>query len=317
MTAFSFTKAVKQQERLRLALDGPAGGGKTWTGLLVATYLAAKDGGRIAVIDSERGSAKKYASDFDFDHLSLPDNSPHTYIGAIRAAGEAGYTVVMVDSLSHAWEGTLELKDEVTARSRSKDSFSAWREVTPVHNDLVDVMLRLPAHVIVTMRTKTEYLVDPENPDRNKRIQRVGLKPVQRDGVEYEFDVVGDLDIENTLVVTKTRCRALTGAVIRKPDEQFAKVLHDWLNDGEPLADPAEVDALRERLNQLDGPTRSTFRAQFGDPRSLSVSALKDADAWVSEREQPFEGSAPCEFCGSSPCECAPDGATDEEPPAA
>lgn len=287
---FVFQKAVKSQERLRLALDGPAGGGKTWTSLTVATYLVDKDGGRIAVIDSERGSARKYASDFDFDHLALPDNSPHTYIGAIRAAEDAGYTVVIIDSLSHAWEGTLDLKDQVTARSKSKDSFGAWREVTPVHNELVDTMLRLPAHLIVTMRTKTEYLVDPTNEDKSKRVQRVGLKPVQRDGVEYEFDVVGDLDIENTLVISKTRCSAVSGLVLRKPDDHFAKVLHDWLNDGEPLAPRDEIEAIRARVGaipdrEVRDECKRAYKAKFGPVETLTLSNLEDAKKLVASFE--------------------------------
>ena len=94
MSQFSFVKAVKRKEKLRMAIDGPSGAGKTWTSLTLGQVLAADAGGRIAVIDSERGSARKYASDFDFDHLELPDSSPHTYIDAVRAAGEAGYAVV-------------------------------------------------------------------------------------------------------------------------------------------------------------------------------------------------------------------------------
>ena len=294
MTDFVFRKATKDQEKLRLALDGPPGGGKTWTALLVGTYLAEREGGRIAVIDSERSSAKKYARDFDFDHLTLPDNDPRTYASAVRSAIEAGYAVIIIDSLSHAWEGTLDMKDRVTRQQQGNDSFGAWRTVTPVHNELVDVILRAPAHVIATMRTKVEYLVDPTNPDKSKRVQKVGLKPVQREGVDYEFDVVGELDQENSLVITKTRCSALNGAVLHRPDVAFAKTLYEWLTDGEPVVDRATADRLAARMNALDEDPRrackTAFAAAFGRPEQVLVRLLADAEALVERYEN---GEAP------------------------
>lgn len=292
MSGFTFQKAVKNQEKLRLALDGPSGSGKTWTSLTIGEVLAAEAGGRIAVIDSERGSARKYASDFDFDHLELPDSNPHTYIAALRAAVEARYSVIIVDSLSHAWEGTLELKDDAAKRSRSNNSFDAWREVTPVHNELVDVMLRAQAHVIVTMRTKTAYVIE-EYEDANGRTKtkpvKIGLKPIQREGVEYEFDVVGDLDQENTLVISKTRCSALSGEVIRKPGIDLAKQLMAWLDDGEPAAERAIIDDLTARMGALGdearGACKREYLATFGRPEQLRESQVLDAMDLVARWE--------------------------------
>lgn len=285
MSAFTFTKAVKQQEKLRLALDGPAGSGKTWTALIIATDLAAREGGRVAVIDSERSSAKKYASDFDFDHLTLPDWSPHTYMGAVRSAVAAGYSVIIIDSFSHAWEGVLELKDNATARSRSKNSYTeGWREATPVHNELVDTVLRADAHIIATLRTKTEYVIE-----EGGGVKKIGTKPIQRDGVDFEFDVVGDMTAENSMVISKTRCSALAGQVIRKPDARIAEQLWNWLTDGTPpipKADPAIVEQLRSRLNALTGKERADFKARFGLPADLRVDQLEDAMQVVAEMER-------------------------------
>jgi len=281
MSQFTFTKAVKRKEKLRMALDGPPGSGKTWTSLTLAQVLAADVDGRIAVIDSERGSARKYASDFDFDHLELPDNSPHTYIGAIRAADEAGYAAIIIDSLSHAWEGTLELKDNVTKRQRG-DSFGAWREVTPVHNELVDTMLRVRAHLIVTMRTKMAHEIETDERTGKNKVVKLGLKPIQRDGVEYELDVVGDLDDENTLTISKSRCSALAGAVIRRPDEHLAKTLLGWLDDGEdaPPPPPPTVDSTSAKRRVLDacGGDRDRARAAwpFGDAPRVDAGELAD-----------------------------------------
>jgi energy-coupling factor transporter ATP-binding protein EcfA2 len=279
-TPLTFTRAIKSAEKLRLALDGPTGSGKTWTALIIATWLAEKAGGRVALIDSERSSALKYAKHFDFDHLPLPDFSPHTYMAAVRAAEAGGYAVIVVDSFTHAWEGVLELKDNVTARSRSKNSYTeGWREATPVHNQLVDAVLRANAHVICTLRTKTEYVINDD-----KSISKVGLKPIQRDGVEYEFDVVADMDQQNTLLVSKTRCPELHEAVIRKPDERFAQTLWDWLNDGEPAIPAPEAMRLTAAINAGGQAARAQWLTQFGGvkPAMLPVSRLAEADAFVA-----------------------------------
>lgn len=241
----AFKKASKTQSKLRLALIGPSGAGKTYSALAIATHL----GGRVAVIDTERGSASKYADIFDFDVMELDNFSPRNYIAAIHEAEQCGYSVLIIDSLSHAWSGkggALEMVDRASARS-SGNKFSGWREVTPLHNELVDTMLRASLHLIVTMRAKTEYVIDED--DRGKKVPRkVGLAPVQRDGLEYEFDVVGTMDRDNNLVVDKTRCPALNGAVIYQPGEEMAKVLLNWLSDGAP---PMPDMKLLERYKQL------------------------------------------------------------------
>lgn len=230
-----FVPATKKQARLRMALIGPSGSGKTYTALTLASVF-----GKVAVIDTERGSASKYADKFTFDVLELTNYDPREYVKAIGEAARAGYDVLVIDSLSHAWNavgGVLEMVDKVAARSQSKNNFTAWRDVTPLHNALVEAMLTAPLHIIVTMRTKTEYVL--EQVERKGRIvtepRKVGLAPIQRDGIEYEFDVVGDMDLENNLVVSKTRCSTLTGGVFNRPGEDLAGVLRAWLTDGEPL----------------------------------------------------------------------------------
>lgn len=298
--AFNFTKAVKAQEKLRMALDGPPGGGKTYTALVVASYLAEKEGGRIALIDSERSSALKYANLFDFDHLTLPDFDPNTYTAAIKSAVDAGYAVIVIDSLSHAWEGTLDLKDKVTKRSKSHDSFGAWREVTPVHNELVDVMLRAPAHIIATMRTKMEYLVERNESTGKSKVSKIGLKPQQREGVDYEFDVVGDMDEENTLTVTKSRCFDLAGAVVRKPGTELAEALWAWLNDGEPVVNAEQAEKLRACIGGIADPeqrgmAKRTFKASYGAPDGVRQVQFDDALAFALELAGAEVGAAPAE----------------------
>ena len=225
-----FTKATKEQAKLRMALIGSSGSGKTYTSLLLSKEL----GKRVALIDTERGSASKYADEFSFDTLQLKHFSAQEYIDAINAAVKSGYDVLVIDSLSHAWAGiggVLEFVDDENARQKSGNSFAAWRKATPLHNKLVDAIIQSDLHIIVTMRAKTEYVLEKD--ERGKNIPRkVGLAPIQRDGLEYEFDIVGDMDADNTLVVSKTRCKALAGAVIRKPDAELGKTIATWLSSG-------------------------------------------------------------------------------------
>ena len=225
-----FQKATRKQAKLHLALIGPAGSGKTYTSLRVASEL----GGKVALIDTERSSACNYANLFDFDVCELDNYHPRNYIEAIGAAGRAGYDVLIIDSLSHAWSGkggALELVDKAARRSKSGNSFAAWREVTPLHNQLVEALLAAPCHVIVTMRAKMAYVQEKDNKGR-VQIRKVGLQPLQRDGLEYEFDIVGDMDTDNNLVITKTRCPELRGAVISQPGRDFAEALRGWLERG-------------------------------------------------------------------------------------
>jgi KaiC/GvpD/RAD55 family RecA-like ATPase len=226
-----FQKATKQSARLRMSLIGVAGSGKTYTALNIARHL----GNRVAVIDTERGSASKYSDMFDFDVLELESFSPNMYVDAIQAAEEAGYDVLIIDSLSHAWTGkggALDMVDKTAKRSQSGNTFGAWRDVTPLHNTMVDAIINARMHIITTMRAKTEYVQEKNEKTGRVTVRKVGLAPVQRDGLEYEFDVVADLDQDNNLIVGKTRCPAVAGAVIPKAGKEIALKLKAWLSEG-------------------------------------------------------------------------------------
>jgi len=232
-----FQKATKERSKLRMAIDGPSGSGKTFTALIFATALA--DGGRVAVIDTERGSASKYADMFDFDVLELSEYAPEQYIAGITAAEKAGYDVIVLDSLSHAWEGkggVLEMHDNETRRSRSGNSWTAWRDVTPKHRSLVDAMLQSTCHIIATMRTKTAHIQTTDSKGKTV-IQKVGMAPIQRAGMEYEFDIVADIDLTHTMVVGKSRCFSVTDDVVVKPNEEWFGKVKAWLTTG---AEPQE-----------------------------------------------------------------------------
>lgn len=230
-----FKPAVKREAKLRLAIAGPSGSGKTYTALTLATAL-----GKTAVIDTEHGSASKYADRFQFDVLNLAAPfHPRRFAEAIKAAEAAGYEVVVIDSLSHAWNGpggVLEIVD-MASRKFKGNSYAGWQEGTPAHNSLIEAIVGSRLHVVGTMRSKQDYILVERNGRQTP--QKVGMAPVQRDGMEYEFDVYLEMDMENNAIVQKTRCSALAGQVIAKPGKPLADTLQEWLK-GEAAPEPAE-----------------------------------------------------------------------------
>jgi hypothetical protein len=236
-----FRSASRSQSKLRMAIDGPAGSGKTYTALRFAHALA--NGGRIAVIDTERGSASKYVGDspdgvaWQFDVAELTTFSPEQYTRLVEFAGKSGYTVLVIDSLSHAWEGVggaLEIKQKVG------ESWSAWRHVTPIHNRMIDAILQSPMHIITTMRSRMEYVQETDQYGKTT-IRRVGLAPVQRPGVEYEWDIVCDIDYAHIMRVSKSRCVAVADLTVEKPGPAFIQPVIEWLNSGVATKAPEQA----------------------------------------------------------------------------
>jgi hypothetical protein len=266
-----FKPAVKEESKAKVVLLGPPGSGKTYTALRLATGM----GVPIAVIDTEHGSASKYADEFKFDVQELVSFSPRTYIDTINEAVKAGYGTLIIDSLSHAWAGkggALEMVDTIGSQKRG-GSFSAWADVTPIQNQLMDLILAAPIHVFATLRTKIEYAI--EQVDRNGKARteviKLGLKPIQRDDVEYLFDVVLQLDVVNNAVVTKSRCKALRDQRYYQPGEEISQALLEWLS-GAPPRD-RERDTIVDALNSLI----ETLKTQ-GTEVSLDQGWLDTAD---------------------------------------
>lgn len=277
---FEIKKATRSELKARVALIGVSGSGKTYDALIIAAGLARRpDGsrGRVLVIDTENRSASKYAEDpalgVDFDVIELDTFAPDTYVEAIRACEEAGAASIVIDSLSHAWmgkDGALEMKDKATAASRSGNSFDAWRTVTPKHNALVDALLRCKAHLVVTMRAKTEYLVEEVNGRKTPR--KVGLAPVQRDGMEYEFDVVAEVNSDHQVIITKSRCSALAevGVYDKADVRRMTVTLRSWLSGPGASAAPAEPSP---RFAIDAGPAPLSLPADNGPPPSQASRA--------------------------------------------
>lgn len=239
-----FQKASKTQSRLRLALCGPSGSGKTFSALNIAKHL----GKTIAVIDTEHGSASKYADRFDFDVCELTDHHPAKYIEAIKAAGQAEYEVVILDSLSHAWYEELRLAGK---------GFDGWKDVRPLERALIDSMLSSPSHIIATMRTKTEWVMQEYVNKKGKTCvapKKVGTAPIQSSGIEYEFDLSGELNLEHVLTISKSRCPELSNQEFLNPGQPLAEVLNAWLTDGAPMPESGQQKCDRVKVaRQLAG----------------------------------------------------------------
>lgn len=268
---FVFRPATKDKAKARIALQGVSGSGKTWTGLSIAAGLA--EGQRFAVVDTERGAASLYVgiNGIAFDVLQMSKYDPRDLVKALAAAAQAGYGTVFVDSLSHFWKGTDGTLDQVE-KAKSKyggNSFAGWKDGTPMQNEMIDALLTFPGHVVVTMRSHTEWVL--QDGPRGKEPVAMGMRAEQRKGVEYEFGVVAAMDISNTLTVLKSRCPSLHKRVIREPNgaTDIAKPLLDWLNDGATAVDPSEyVDRA-----QAAGATYEGLLALYGEVESRGLLA--------------------------------------------
>lgn len=239
MAALTFKKATKEQARLRLALFGPSGSGKTFTALRLATGM----GGSIAVVDTERGSASKYADRFAFDVLELPTFDIDTYCEAIKAA--AGYNVLIIDSLTHGWHQLLDQVDKLARAKYQGNTWAAWSEGTPLQRQLVDALLGFDGHIIATMRTKTEWTISKDNRGRDKPT-RVGLAPEQGKGIEYEFDLLIEISPEHIGHIIKDRTGKYQDKIIEMPGEDFGAEVAEWLKDGVPPREPVTTPQPKE-----------------------------------------------------------------------
>jgi AAA domain len=300
-------KATRQARRVRMALSGPPGSGKTYTAL----RLGARLGTSIGVIDTEAGSATDYADVlFDGERIEFvtvdlsrePGRfSVDNYIAAMKAMADAGVDVLIVDSLSHAWAGAggiLELVDRLGS-SKAGGKFAAWADATPTHQRLVDALLNYPGHVVVTMRTKVEWVLE-ENQRGKQAPRKVGLAPIQRDGIEYEFAIVGELAQDHTLSVTKSRLGDFlpVGSMWPEPGADLAERIHAWL--------VSRIPTVRELLD-THGFTMSTeeldrFLVEHGGKPMLLRPAEEQArvvaglqtekgraklDAWLDAQDTP------------------------------
>jgi hypothetical protein len=246
MVDLEIRKATKKQRKARIAFSGPSGSGKSRSAMELAKYICDQEGGRFLVVDTEAGSAEDYAHLYDFDVMPLISSfSPDRYVQAIHAGEAAGYTVIILDSISHEWSGPGGCLDMID-RSNSHNKYTAWAPVTEKHNGFIAAMLWSPAHIIATIREKEGYAQD-KDPDTGKTvINKLGLQPIQREGMDYEFQVVMKISQDHIAQLDKGRCDELEGKVWDRPGADFAEAFYGWLKTG--VADrQGAIDAVKRR----------------------------------------------------------------------
>lgn len=276
-----FEKAMRKKAKLRLALTGPSGSGKTYSALLVAKGI----GGKIAFIDTEKGSASLYSDVAEFDVLELdPPFSPERFIEAIRSAEDAGYDSLVIDSITHEWGGVggcLELVDTIAKAKYRGNSWSAWSEINPRHRLFLDAILRSPMHIIATMRSKTETAQVEEN--GRKKVAKLGMKSEQRDGVEYEFTTVLDIAHEtHHAIASKDRTKLFSNSDPVILSEETGKQLLNWLESGvnpheETLKSFVDMAGNAQSMDELKTLFEEVWRTLRGTEYQSKAKEVYDA----------------------------------------
>jgi AAA domain len=250
---FPFADASRSGSLIRMGISGPAGSGKTFTILDVMTVMADAIGGTVGMIDTERGSARKYAPPFRFKHM--PWTGPYDmkrFTRSLAEAADQGITHLGVDSLSKFWSGaggTLEAVDRDSGKG-----VAGWKNIRPIENEMWEAMLAYPGHLYVGMRVKTAYEVTRNATTGKQEVVKLGLAPEQRSGQEYEFDITGTMDQSNTLTIDKTRVIPLHGAQFSPPNlgASLAEFLVAWLNEVPPERTALDFKAAALAATTLD-----------------------------------------------------------------
>lgn len=289
-TNITFSKATKKDLFARVAIYGPSGGGKTFTALRVASGL----GGRIAAVCTEHGAMRKYADRFDFDVIDADEPTVEYMIAAIDAAEKAGYSTLIIDSLTHAWHELLEEVRVIASARYGGNTHAAWGEGTPKQKRFIQAILGAKMNLICTMRAKTDYVVDKT--DRGKvTVTRVGLNPEQGKGIEYEFDLLLRISQDHIATVEKDRTGKYQDKCIEFPGEQFGKELSAWLSTDAAAAQKQEARAHVLKANGIkdeapapakapDAPAKTNWRDAVIPSGSLKGQKLGDQPAETRRR---------------------------------
>jgi len=239
--------ATRQKAKIRLGLSAVSGGGKTYSAILIAKGLAGGDLSKVAIIDTENGSADLYSHMGPYNVLPLePPYTPERYVEAIRACEAAGMQVIVVDSITHEWDGKggiLEIHSNMTG-----NSFTNWQSLTPRHQKFLDAILQSPCHIITTVRRKQDYELTT-NEKGKQTPTKVGLKEITREGFEYELTLNLELDVKHNATSSKDRTGLFVGQPAFTPSEETGRLILDWCNNG--LDVDAEVDTALATMRTL------------------------------------------------------------------
>lgn len=280
MEALQLRKAERRKAKLKIGVTAPSGAGKTFSSLLLAAGLIQDDWSKIAVIDTENGSGDLYADSkemgpYNVITLEAPF-TPERYIEAIKACEAAGMRVIIIDSATHEWDGKggcLEIQEQLGGR------YQDWAKVTPRHRKFLEAILQSPCDIITTTRRKQDYDMT-KGSDGRVRVEKVGLKEVQREGFEYELTLNFEIASNHLAKASKDR----TGLFADKPEfmisKNTGKILRDWAASGSESLEEVEAKAkakARKELNivlKVMGGTEDYITKQFGDIATMSSKKL-------------------------------------------
>jgi hypothetical protein len=243
-----FQTATKENTFARIALFGPSGGGKTYSALAIASGL----GQKIALIDTERRSARKYSDRFAFAVCDLDDRTIGGYLKAIESAAAAKFDVLIIDSMTHAWQELLTEIDNIAAHQFKGNTWGAWRVGRPLQRKFIDAILSYPGHIIATMRSDTEWALEQGNNGKMKPV-KVGLKPIQDKGMDYEFDTVLEISTEHIATITKDRTGKFQDQTIDKPGKEFGQAFAAWLGTNPTLAPAPAPSGFQQDMAEAFG----------------------------------------------------------------
>lgn len=265
-------KASRKNAKIKMALQAPSGAGKTYSSLLIAFGLC-NDWSKIAVIDTENHSSELYShlGKYNVLHVEEPF-TPERYIEAIQLCEKGGMEVVIIDSITHEWMNILEAHSKMTG-----NSYTNWSKLTPRHNAFVNYILQSPIHIIGTIRSKQEYVLSEKN---GKQVpEKVGLKGVTRDGIDYEFTLVFEIDIKNNAIATKDRTSIFKGTPEFVITSKTGKKILDWCNDGDKEEDNS--NDVFQRINScksLDELLQLYYQQPSDNPTVLNAFSEKRAE---------------------------------------
>ena len=280
-----FKKAERRKAKLKLALAAPAGGGKSHSSLLMAAGLIDNPGAdTIAVLDTENGSAELEAGkpgipEFSVVQMQAP-YSPERYMEVIDEAVKSGFEVLILDSITPEWNGQGGILDFVDKKkSSSRNQMAAWQEATPKHQKFLDAIIQAPIHIICTMRSKTQY--DISNEGGRTKVQKLGVAPTQRDGIEFEFTLVGEISVDRHLCqFTKDRTGLFDGQVPEPVSTETGRKIAEWLNSGSD-AEPAEAPVFE--ANPKPAPAQTLTPAKVYEKSAGGKSAMVLVDSEDNE----------------------------------
>ena len=296
---FTFQKAARHAVKLKIAVDGPSGSGKTMGALALAKGITAN--GRVAVADSENGSASLYADRFDFDTVSIPNAEPKTYKALIDAAVAGGYDALVIDSLSHAWLKILHDKEDYDRKNPKSNQWANWSKFGAQWEQLMKDILDAPIHIIATMRSKQAY--EQIEKDGRKQVVKLGLQPQVRDGAEYEFGLVFSVNQAHIAEATKDRTGLFKDRQMDLCDVSLHRELAAWMDAGgpAPAALPGDrvvkgrklsdygTPELETMLTALDASTDPRHKPIGEDVRAVILARVEDVDGKVEKMKAAVE----------------------------